>query len=118
VAIPARPLWFAGEAQDLSELLGNLLDNACKWAAGSVRIDAVRAEDRLKIAIGDDGPGIAVEHHATVLQRGGRLNENVPGSGLGLSIASDLAALYGGTLTLGRSALGGLRVDLDLPAAI
>ena len=117
VAIPARPLWFAGEAQDLSELLGNLLDNACKWAAGSVRVDAFRAADRLKIAIGDDGPGIAAEHHATALRRGGRLDETVPGSGLGLSIASDLAALYGGTLTLGRSALGGLQVDLDLPAA-
>ena len=81
------------------------------------RIDAFRAEDRLKIAIGDDGPGIAVEHHATALQRGGRLDETTPGSGLGLAIAVDLAALYGGTLTLGRSTLGGLQVDLDLPAA-
>ena len=117
VALSAKPLWFAGEAQDLSELLGNLLDNACKWAAGKVRIAAVRANDRLKVEIGDDGPGIAAEQRAKALQRGGRLDERTPGSGLGLTIALDLATLYGGSLTLGRSALGGLKVELDLPAA-
>jgi signal transduction histidine kinase len=116
VALSAKPLWFAGEAQDLSELLGNLLDNACKWAAGKVRIAAARANDRLKVEIGDDGPGIAAEHRAKALQRGGRLDERTPGSGLGLTIALDLATLYGGSLTLGRSALGGLKVELDLPA--
>jgi signal transduction histidine kinase len=115
--ILAKPLWFAGEAQDLSELLGNLLDNACKWAAGKVRIAAARANDRLKVEIGDDGPGIAVDQHATALQRGGRLDERKPGSGLGLTIATDLAKLYGGSLTLGQSPLGGLKVELDLPAA-
>ncbi|HEY3146309.1 MAG TPA: ATP-binding protein [Dongiaceae bacterium] len=113
----AKPLWFAGEAQDLSELLGNLLDNACKWAARKVRIAAARNGNRLKVEIGDDGPGIAAEQHATALQRGGRLDERKPGSGLGLTIALDLATLYGGTLTLGRSPLGGLKVELDLPAA-
>ena len=117
VTISARPLWFAGEAQDLSELLGNLLDNACKWAGRTIQIDAARADDRLKIAIGDDGPGIAAELHTIALRRGGRLDEQTPGSGLGLAIASDLTALYGGSLTLSRSALGGLRVELDLPAA-
>jgi len=117
VALASRPLWFAGEAQDLSELLGNLLDNACKWAAGKVRIAAARANDRLKVEIGDDGPGIAAEQRAAALQRGGRLDERKPGSGLGLTIALDLATLYGGTLTLGRSPLGGLKVELDLPAA-
>jgi signal transduction histidine kinase len=117
VQLAAKPLWFAGEAQDLSELLGNLLDNACKWAAGKVRIAAARANDRLKVEIGDDGPGIAADQRAVALQRGGRLDERKPGSGLGLTIAMDLAKLYGGTLTLGRSSLGGLRVDLDLPAA-
>jgi signal transduction histidine kinase len=117
VALSAKPLWFAGEAQDLSELLGNLLDNACKWAAGKVRIAAARANDRLKVEIGDDGPGIAAEQRAKALQRGGRLDERKPGSGLGLTIALDLATLYGGSLTLGRSALGGLKVELDLPAA-
>jgi signal transduction histidine kinase len=117
VALSAKPLWFAGEAQDLSELLGNLLDNACKWAAGKVRIAAARANDRLKVEIGDDGPGIAAEQRAKALQRGGRLDEGMPGSGLGLTIALDLATLYGGSLTLGQSALGGLKVELDLPAA-
>jgi signal transduction histidine kinase len=117
VTLSAKPLWFAGEAQDLSELLGNLLDNACKWAAGKVRIAAARANDRLKVEIGDDGPGIVAEQRAKALQRGGRLDERKPGSGLGLTIALDLATLYGGSLTLGRSALGGLKVELDLPAA-
>ena len=117
VALSANSLWFAGEAQDLSELLGNLLDNACKWATAKVRIAAERASDRLKIEIGDDGPGIAAEQRAKALQRGGRLDERKPGSGLGLTIALDLATLYGGSLTLGRSALGGLKVELDLPAA-
>lgn len=117
VALSGKPLWFAGEAQDLSELLGNLLDNACKWAAGRVRIAAARANDRLKVEIGDDGPGIAADQRAKALQRGGRLDERKPGSGLGLTIALDLATLYGGSLTLGQSALGGLKVELDLPAA-
>jgi signal transduction histidine kinase len=117
VALSAKPLWFAGEAQDLSELLGNLLDNACKWAAGKVRIAAARANDRLKVEIGDDGPGIAAEQRGKALQRGGRLDERKPGSGLGLTIALDLATLYGGSLTLGQSRLGGLKVELDLPAA-
>jgi signal transduction histidine kinase len=117
VALAAKPLWFAGEAQDLSELLGNLLDNACKWASGKVRIAAARADDRLKVEIGDDGPGIAADQRALALRRGGRLDERKPGSGLGLTIALDLTTLYGGTLTLGQSALGGLKVELDLPAA-
>lgn len=117
VDLASRPLWFAGEAQDLSELLGNLLENACKWAAHRVRIAAARRGDRLQVEIGDDGPGIAAEQRAAALQRGGRLDERKPGSGLGLAIALDLATLYGGSLTLGRSPLGGLQVELDLPAA-
>ncbi|WP_162916505.1 ATP-binding protein [Dongia deserti] len=117
VQLASKPLWFAGEAQDLSELLGNLLDNACKWASAKVRIVAARSNDRLKVEIGDDGPGIAVEQRAVALQRGGRLDERKPGSGLGLTIATDLAQLYGGSLTLGQSPLGGLKVELDLPAA-
>lgn len=117
VQLAVKPLWFAGEAQDLSELLGNLLDNACKWASAKVLIAAERSKDRLKVEIGDDGPGIAAEQRAVALQRGGRLDEHKPGSGLGLTIATDLANLYGGTLTLGQSPLGGLKVELDLPAA-
>lgn len=117
VALDGQPLWFAGEAQDFSELIGNLLDNACKWAAGRVRIAASRIGDRLKVEIGDDGPGIAVDQHEIALKRGGRLDERKPGSGLGLTIALDLATLYGGKLALGQSALGGLKVEVDLPAA-
>lgn len=113
----AAPLFFAGEAQDLSELIGNLLENACKWAAQRVTIDAANRNGRLVISIGDDGPGIAPEQRAAALQRGGRLDERKPGSGLGLTIAQDLAKLYGGSLVLGQSALGGLLVTVDLPAA-
>ncbi len=117
VDMSAKPLWFAGEAQDLSEILGNLLENACKWAAGRVYISARRAGARLLIEVGDDGPGIAPDHRETALLRGGRLDEQKSGSGLGLAIAGDLTRLYGGTLALTESALGGLMVVVDLPAA-
>ncbi len=117
VALEDGPLLFAGEAQDLSEMIGNLLENACKWAAGKVAVQAASKNGRLVIAIGDDGPGIAPELRETALQRGGRLDERKPGSGLGLTIAQDLARLYDGSLTLGQSPLGGLLVTVDLPAA-
>lgn len=116
-----RPLWFAGEEQDLQEMLGNLLDNACKWARSAVRIDASALEGtpkpRLQITVEDDGPGIAEELREKVLVRGARVDEQMPGSGLGLAIVHDLALLHGGTLQLGTSsALGGLCVRLVLPA--
>jgi len=117
VDVQARPLWFAGEAQDLSEILGNLLENACKWAAARVRISGRQAGERILIKIGDDGPGIDPSQRGTALQRGVRLDECKPGSGLGLAIAQDLARLYGGTLTLGQSQWGGLEVLVNLPAA-
>lgn len=117
VATGDAPLHFAGEAQDLSEIIGNLLENACKWAARRVSVEAARNGDRLVIAIGDDGPGIAPDLREAALQRGGRLDERKPGSGLGLTIAQDLAKLYGGALSLGKSPLGGLLVTVDLPAA-
>lgn len=113
-------LAFAGEEQDLQEVLGNLIENACKWARSVVRIDveATPGGDAtpLRIFIDDDGPGIDPSRREAVLARGARMDESVPGTGLGLAIASDLVALYGGTLTLASSALGGLRVVLDLPA--
>ncbi len=117
VTLESATLLFAGEAQDLSEMIGNLLENACKWAAGRVAIQAACKGGRLTIAIGDDGPGIAPELRETALQRGSRLDERKPGSGLGLTIAQDLAKLYGGSLTLGQSPLGGLLVTVDLPAS-
>ena len=118
---PAPGLTFAGEEQDLHEMLGNLLDNACKWAKGTVRVSTSRQADaatpRLHVCIEDDGPGIDEGLRQQVLTRGVRADESVPGSGLGLAIVADLVALYGGSLQLGRSALGGLKVELLLPAA-
>jgi signal transduction histidine kinase len=108
---------FAGERQDLEEMLGNLMDNACKWAAGTVVVRSQRVDARLQLTIDDDGPGLSAEEAGLALGRGTRLDEDEPGSGLGLSIAADLAGLYGGALTLGRSDLGGLRARLELPAA-
>jgi signal transduction histidine kinase len=108
--------WFRGEAQDLEEMLGNLMDNACKWARTQVLIRTKRADHRLMIVVEDDGPGIPEQRQVEVLQRGHRLDEKVPGSGLGLDIAQDIAGLYRGSITLDRGSSGGLRVQLDLPA--
>lgn len=112
-------LAFAGEAQDLQDMLGNLLDNACKWARSAVRISAStdRTSTTLQLWVEDDGPGINDQARTTALQRGLRLDETVPGSGLGLAIVDELAQLYGGKLRLSKSPLGGLRAELNLPAA-
>ncbi len=110
-------LAFAGEPQDLQEMLGNLLDNACKAAGSAVQVRATREGDRLRIAVDDDGPGIPDEDRAAALQRGGRLDESTPGSGLGLAIVQELATLYGGAIELRRSPMGGLSAALTLPAA-
>ena len=110
-------LVFRGDAQDLEEMLGNLMDNACKWARSEI-IVCGRAEDgRLRITVADDGPGIPESQMPRALGRGQRLDESVPGSGLGLGIVADIAALYHGALDLGRSQRGGLATHLDLPAA-
>lgn len=108
---------FRGERQDLEEMLGNLIDNACKWAHSQVRISAAVQGLRLRLTVEDDGRGLAEAERETVFQRGLRLDEAVPGSGLGLAIVRDIADLYGGGVTLGPSALGGLAAVLDLPAA-
>jgi signal transduction histidine kinase len=114
-------LSFRGEAQDLQEMLGNLLDNACKWAAGRVeiaaRLEQAQQQSRIVIQIDDDGVGIAAEQRLAVLQRGVRADQQAPGNGLGLAIVADLAALYDSQMTLAASELGGLRVSLSLPAA-
>lgn len=109
-------LAFRGEAQDLQEMLGNLLDNACKWASHRVEIGARIERDRLVIRVDDDGKGIAAAQRDPVLRRGVRADQQVPGSGLGLAIVDDLARMYGGEVMLADSPLGGLRVDLTLPA--
>jgi signal transduction histidine kinase len=113
---------FAGERQDLEEILGNLCDNACKWAKSRVNVTATaitvrKGPGRLAIWIEDDGPGLTPEQRAQIGKRGVRLDETKPGSGLGLSIVTDLVQSYRGTLSLGQSPRGGLRVDLDLPSA-
>ena len=111
-----EPLVFRGEAQDLQEMLGNLLDNAGKWAARQIEVSAATVGKELRIDVDDDGPGIAVGQRTELLQRGVRGDEQVPGSGLGLAIVDDLARLYGGRLELLKAPLGGLRARLWLPA--
>jgi len=106
---------LAVERGDMLELLGNLLDNACKWAAGEVRLALARDGGLLTVTVDDDGPGIPASRREQVLQRGRRLDERVAGDGLGLAIVSDTVAAYGGQLTLTDSPLGGLRVVLTLP---
>lgn len=116
-------LGFRGEAQDLEEMAGNLLDNACKWAESTVTLTAAPASALRKgrpaiiITVEDDGPGVPEEQRKAALKRGGRLDETKPGSGLGLSIVTEISELYGGELKLSESALGGLKAELTLPAS-
>jgi signal transduction histidine kinase len=111
---------FRGEKQDLEEMLGNLLDNACKWAEARVQLHVHSGGDdqapRLILVIADDGPGVPdPQAREAMLKRGRRLDETKPGSGLGLSIVDDLVALYRGRLRLENAAIGGLQIVLDLP---
>ncbi len=118
----APGLKFRGEKQDLEEMIGNLVDNAGKWATSKVVVMArplpagPNERRRLEILIEDDGPGLTPEQRAEAVKRGQRLDESKPGSGLGLAIVVDLARLYGGALTLGESPLGGLQARLELPS--
>ncbi len=119
-----EPVRFLGERQDLEEMVGNLVDNACKWATSRVSI-TVESETRagkglppaVRIVIDDDGPGLSATEREQVAQRGQRLDETKPGSGLGLSIVLELAALYGGSLNLSPAPVGGLRAELVLPGS-
>jgi signal transduction histidine kinase len=101
--------------EDLEEILGNLLDNACKWAAREVRLSASSGDAFVIVHVDDDGAGLEAEMRDRVLQRGVRADEGAPGSGLGLAIVRDLVDTYGGTFRLDRSPLGGLRARLTLP---
>jgi signal transduction histidine kinase len=113
--------WFRGDEADLEEIVGNLLDNACKWSKGQVgvRVSSERGDTAtmLLIRIDDNGPGLTEEEAKQVLRRGVRLDEKTPGTGLGLDIVKELVDVYGGQLDLLRSALGGLLVELRLPTA-
>jgi signal transduction histidine kinase len=98
-------------------MLGNLLDNACKWSRSRVEVRSADGGDAILLTVEDDGAGIEEKSRELVLKRGVRADEAAPGSGFGLAIVRDLAELYGGTLSLASSALGGLRVELRLPRA-
>lgn len=112
---------FLGEKQDLEEMLGNLLDNACKWAASRVVLkvvaDEAAARPVLRISVDDDGPGLTPEQRAQGITRGRKLDETKPGSGLGHSIIAELAQSYRGSFALEQASLGGLSARLELPAA-
>ncbi|MFZ2065191.1 MAG: ATP-binding protein [Xanthobacteraceae bacterium] len=131
-------VFFRGEQQDLEEMIGNLVDNGCKWAQSRVAIEVIadRGADgagkgqhtpkgdgaegggkpRVRIIVDDDGPGLSPVEREQAALRGQRLDETKPGSGLGLSIVVELANLYSGALTLGAAPIGGLRAELVLPA--
>jgi signal transduction histidine kinase len=104
------------ETQDFDEMAGNLLDNAFLWAGTSVRVSASREDAMVHIFVDDDGPGLTLVQREQVLRPGERLDEAAPGFGFGLSIASELAELYGGSIALGESPQGGLRSAMRLPA--
>ena len=111
-------LKFQGEKQDFEEMTGNLIDNACKWAATTVKLSVQADENgRWLILIDDDGPGLTKAEREEALKRGIRLDETAPGTGLGLSIVSDIAEMNGGGLELSQSPLGGLRAVIQLRRA-
>lgn len=115
----ADGLVFAGERQDYEEMIGNLLDNAAKWTKTTIRVSTERrGPASFATIVEDDGPGLTDEEIVEALKRGKRLDERVPGSGLGLSIVADTALEYRGTLTLSRSRLGGLKAEVLLPLAL
>lgn len=124
ITVEAQPnLRFRGERQDLEEMVGNLMDNACKWAKSRIMVKAARlpavSEDGrswLSVVVEDDGPGIPAEKRAEALKRGQRLDESKPGSGLGMSIIVETAGMYFGKVELAQAELGGLRVILQLPS--
>ena len=113
--------WFRGDESDLEEMTGNLLDNACKWCKTSIGVSLIAERTpsgaNLLIKIEDDGPGLTESEAEEVMRRGVRLDEKTPGSGLGLDIVKELVSVYGGSLQLKRSVLGGLLCELRLPAA-
>ncbi|WP_157015094.1 ATP-binding protein [Mesorhizobium xinjiangense] len=120
--LPDEEIHFAGEAEDFEELAGNIVENAMKWSRRNVRVSlSAAARDKgtgeLLLVVEDDGPGIPQERIGDVVKRGHRLDESKPGSGLGLSIVSEMTREYGGAMELGDSPLGGLRVNVRLPAA-
>jgi len=121
--IPEKAIFFAGEKEDLEEIIGNLLENAAKWAESSIVVSldtvASKRDERsvFRLLVEDDGPGIPEDQAKQAIKRGRRLDETKQGSGLGLNIVTDLVEEYGGRLTLGKSQLGGLRAEVELRIA-
>jgi signal transduction histidine kinase len=99
-------------------MLGNLLDNACKWARRHVMIESRQEGSTMVVTVDDDGPGLPAAMRETVLRRGVRADEAAPGSGLGLAIVRELAELYGGSIALTSAPSGGLRAVLRLPGGV
>jgi two-component system sensor histidine kinase PhoQ len=121
IVITVEPnVHFVGDRGDYMELMGNLIDNACKWCKGQVRVNvfsdaAAEPKQWLRTVVEDDGPGISGADRARVLERGVRADEKVPGHGLGLAMVRDTVDLYGGRLAIEQSDLGGARISLALP---
>jgi two-component system sensor histidine kinase PhoQ len=108
---------FRGDPGDLTEILGNLMDNAYKYCRSRVRVGAAAAADRLVITIGDDGRGISAAEANTLFERGQRADESVPGQGIGLAVVRETVELYRGNLDVGRSQLGGAELRIELARA-
>jgi signal transduction histidine kinase len=108
---------FHGEKHDLEEMVGNLLDNACKWAKSDISLTVSVTRQKIVITVDDDGSGLPKKERLAATKRGRRLDETKPGSGLGLSIVAELAHLYNGRLSLEKSEKGGLRARLELPGS-
>jgi signal transduction histidine kinase len=105
------------DAEDLTEILGNLMDNAFSWAESQVRVTGEERDGYYLIMVDDDGPGLSPEQAEQVVKRGERLDESRPGTGLGLSIVTDLLEMFDGSFKLGRSETGGTRASVRLPIA-
>lgn len=108
-------LIFNGESQDFEEMIGNLMENACKWAKSKVLVRVAQKGGCISITVEDDGPGIPEHFQLNMTDRGKRLDDATPGSGLGLHIVQEIVELYNGNLTNGRASLGGTAVTIDLP---
>ncbi len=108
---------FRGDHGDLMEILGNVLDNACKWSRSRIRVSAQSENQTLRLQIEDDGPGIPEEDAHRIMERGVRLDQSTPGQGIGLALTRDIAGAYSGGVSIERSALGGARITVTLPAA-